>query len=192
MKKYIFTAAMAVLALGVSSCETISEDDCRLGAWSEYGYQDGLNGLTSGRVAEYAKKCGEYGVTPDSAAYLESYERGIVRYCTYERGYERGERGDSYNQACSGPLAADFAPGYDAGRAIFNLHKEHDALIAEYDNILASLDEVRRKLREDQMDDGERRRLIKKEGRFEREAEEKRVDIRTFERMNNLPKHSFY
>ncbi len=191
MKSYILGVSVVITALGFSACETISEDDCRIGAWAEYGYDDGVNGRSSDRVAEYAKRCAEYGVKPDSATYLESYEQGIVRYCTYERGYERGENGDSYNQACSGPLATDFAPGYDAGRTIYDIYQEHKSLIASYDDVLAALDEVRRKLREDDLNDGDRRRLVKKERRIENDADDRRIDIRAFERIHDLPRHRF-
>ena len=45
MKKSLYILSAAVLTLGISGCETISESDCMAGAWAEYGYQDGLNGL---------------------------------------------------------------------------------------------------------------------------------------------------
>lgn len=183
----------SVLAVGVlfSGCASISEEDCQIGAWSEYGYKDGLNGSSSSRVSKYAEKCGKHGITPDSAAYLAGYENGIVKYCTYERGYARGENGDSYNQACSGPLAADFAPGYDAGRAVFEIYEERRSLIANYEDTVDALVEVRRKLREDELTDGERRRLIKKEVRLEDRADDIRIDVRAFERIHDLPRHNF-
>lgn len=192
MKTSIYIAGLAILALGVTGCETISENDCLTGAWADYGYEDGLNGRSSDRVADYAKRCGEFGVRPDSQAYLASYERGIEKYCTYERGYERGENGDSYNQACSGPLAVDFAPGYDEGRAVYEIYREHKSLVADYEETLDALEEIRRKLREDDLADGDRKRLIKKERRLEGRADDKRIDIRAFERLHDLRRHDFY
>ncbi len=191
MKPLILTTTVLAIALLGSGCASISEDDCQIGAWSEYGYKDGLSGRSSARVAKYAEKCGEFGVRPDQDAYLSGYERGVILYCTYERGYALGENGDSYNQVCSGALAADFAPGYDAGRAIFEIYKEHTDLIDSYEDTVDALVEVRRKLREDELEDGERRRLIKKELRLENRADDKRIDIRAFERINNLRRHRF-
>lgn len=192
MKKSLYILSAAILTLGFGGCETISENDCITGAWAEYGYEDGLNGRSSDRVADYAKKCAEFGVRPDSEAYLTSYDRGIVKYCTYERGYERGENGDSFNQACSGGLSADYAPGYDAGRAVYDLYQEHKSLVASYDDTLAALDEVRRKLGEDELSAGESKRLRKKERRLEDRADDIRIDIRAFERVHDLPRHDFY
>ena len=180
------------LAFGLSACTTISEDDCMIGAWGEYGYEDGIQGRSSERIADYAKTCGEYGVTPDRTAYLEGYDQGILKYCTYERGYERGERGESYNQACSGELAVDFAPGYDAGRAVYEIYQEHERLIARYDDRVEALAEVRRRLSEEEMNDGERKRLLKKEIRLEDETDDIRIDIRAFERLHDLPRHDLF
>ncbi|MGJ8564885.1 MAG: DUF2799 domain-containing protein [Alphaproteobacteria bacterium] len=189
MKTHLLTLSFLAVFAGLSGCATISEEDCAVGAWSEYGYEDGLKGRSSDRVTDYAKKCSEYGVKPDSRAYLDGYDRGVVKYCTYERGYERGENGDSYNQICSGPLAIDFAPGYDAGRAVYEIYQEHSGLVSAYNDVLSDLYEVRRKLREDELTKDDRRRLLKKEGRLEGQADNRRIDVRAFERIHDLPKH---
>ena len=179
------------LAAGLTSCATISEEDCQIGAWDEIGYQDGLKGRSSERIGSYAKRCSKYGIMPDRVNYLAGYDQGIARYCTYERGYARGERGERYNQACSGPLAAEFAPGYDAGRAVYEIYQEHEGLIGRYNNTVDALIEVRRKLREDEIDSDERRRLEKKEARLEDKREDLRIDIRAFERLHGLRRHRF-
>lgn len=191
MKQHIISLTIIAVLTGLSGCASISEEDCNIGAWSEYGYKDGINGRSSDRVSKYANKCGEFGVKPDSQSYLEGYDRGVVKYCTYERGYASGEDGNSYNQVCSGPLAGDYAPGYDAGRVVFEIYEEHKSLIASYDDTVHDLTEVRRKLREDELEEGERRRLRKKEYRLEQRADDKRIDVRAFERLHDLPRHRF-
>ena len=180
------------LTAGLASCASISEDTCQAGAWADYGYKDGLNGRSSGRIAKYAKTCSEYGITPDSTAYLTAYDAGIVKYCTYERGFERGEDGSSYNQACSGPLATDFAPGYDAGRAVYEIRKEHNDLVERYYDTEDALIEVRRRLREDDLDADETRRLEKKARRLRDRKDDIRIDIRTLERLHGLPRYRFH
>lgn len=185
-----------VVMLGLSlsilgGCASISEEDCQIGAWSEYGYEDGVKGKSSDRVSDYAKTCAEHGVKPDIDAYLASYERGIQRYCTYQQGYELGENGSSYNQACAGDLAADFAAGYDEGRVVYEIYQEHKRLISDYEDTVDALVETRRKLREDELTDDERRRLEKKEIRLEDRREDTRIDIRAFERLHDLPRYDF-
>lgn len=192
MKRLILVTASILMVGAISGCESISEEDCQLGAWGDFGYKDGINGRSSSRIAKYAEKCGAVGIKPDRDAYLDGYNQGVVKYCTYERGYERGERGDAYNQVCSGDLAVDFAPGYDAGRVVYEIHQEHKSLIAEYDDRIEALVEVERRLDEEEMDDKERKRLRKKAKRLEGEADDIRIDIRAFERLHDLPRHDFY
>ncbi len=189
--KQVFILILMGSAVALSACATISEDDCQIGAWSEYGYKDGLKGRSSDRIASYAKKCAKYGIQPDAAAYLTSYDEGIARYCTYERGFERGEQGDSYNQACSGPLSVDFAPGYDAGRVLYEVRQEYNNLIERYEDRVNAIYEVRRKLREDELTDIERNRLSKKERRLEREIDDAKIDIRAFERIHDFSRYRF-
>lgn len=190
MKTSILILTAAAMSLCLMSCASISEDDCQVGAWGDYGYKDGLKGRSSDRVAKYAKKCAEFGVKPDSAAYLSGYDQGVMKYCTYQQGYALGENGDSYNQVCAGPLAADFAPGYDEGRAVYEIHEEHKSLIARFEDVDADVIEVRRKLAEDELTDGDRRRLEKKVRRLKDERDDRRIDVRAFERLHNLPRHS--
>lgn len=178
--------------LGLVSCQTISEDDCLTGAWSEFGYEDGLNGRSSDRISDYAKRCQEFGVKPDMNVYLDGYNLGIRKYCTYERGYARGEKGESYNQNCSGPLATDFALGYDEGRAVFEIYEEHKKLIARYEDILEDLDYVQSTLNDPTISDDERDRLLRKERRLKRDADDLRIDIRAHERLHNLPRHNLF
>lgn len=192
MRIRILAILITAGCFSLTGCETISEDDCKIGAWSEYGYDDGLNGRPSDRISDYAKRCQEFGVKPDMEVYLDGYNLGIKKYCTYEQGYERGENGESYNQACSGPLAVDFAPGYDEGRAVYEIYEEHKTLIARYDDVLEDLDYVQASLNDPTLSGDERARLVKKERRLKREADDHRIDIRAFERLHNLPRHSFY
>ncbi len=187
--KVYFVGALALLTLG--GCATLDEGECLSGAWSEYGYRDGINGRSSERIADYAKSCSDYGVNPDEAAYLAGHRRGAIQYCTYQRGFERAERGDDYNQVCSGDLAADFAAGYDAGRAIYEVVQQHEALIDDYQETLDDLITVRDRLEHDEMSDKERRRLVKKELRLEDRRDSLRNEIRDFEYAHGLPRYRF-
>ncbi len=179
------------MSLGLSACASISEEDCQVGAWSEYGYKDGLKGRSSSRVEDYAQKCAKFGIVPDMDAYLTRYDQGIQRYCTYERGFERGRDGGSYNQACSGSLSVDYAPGYDEGRLIYEIREEYDNLIDDYEDSREALIEVERKLIEDELSDDDRRRLEKKARRLEGRLVDLRVDIRAFERQHNFPRYRY-
>jgi len=125
-----------------------------------------------------------------------------VKYCTYEQGFELGENGNSYNQVCSGDLSTGFSQGYDEGRAVYEIYREHKRLIGEYEDTLSALVDVRGRLAGDITDKdnqgnviplnaSERKRLMKKQYRLEGELDDWRQDIRYFEYTNDLARHSF-
>lgn len=186
IKGLIVTATVAVV---LSSCATISEDQCLAGNWAEIGYKDGLKGYSSSRIADYADTCSDFGVRPDQSTYLANYAQGVGQYCTYERGYERGERGDSYNQVCSGDLAVDFAPGYDSGRAVYEIRQEHRGLINDHDNLYDELAETRQRLSEEDLTPEGRKKLKNRAKRQKRRLYNLKVDIRAFERVHGLPRY---
>lgn len=203
MRVSILSAAiLSIAAIGFAGCASISEGECVSGSWSDIGYKDGVNGKARDKLADYAKTCSKYGVQPDRTAYLTAFESGLVKYCTYEQGFELGENGSSYNQVCSGDSASGFSQGYDEGRAVYEIYREHKGLIREYDDTLEALVNVRGRLAGDIVDEdkegniiplssSERKRLTKKQYRLEGELDDLRRDVRNFEYENNLSRHSF-
>ena len=188
--------------IGLTGCASISEDECISGNWSDIGYKDGVNGKSRGKLADYAKACIKYGVEPNRDVYLTAFENGLVKYCTFEQGLKLGENGSSYNQVCSGDLANGFSQGYDEGRVVYEINREHKRLISDYEETLEDLVDVRGRLAGDIIDkDGEgniiplntseRKRLTKKQYRLEGELDDKRQDVRDFEYANDLPRHRF-
>ncbi|MDB2437505.1 DUF2799 domain-containing protein, partial [Hellea sp.] len=146
--------------------------------------------------------CAKYNAVPNRDVYLTAYESGLVKYCTYEQGFELGENGSSYNQVCSGNLSTGFSAGYDEGRVVYEIQREHKNLIDDYEDTLEDLADIRARLAgdiTDKDDDGnviplsssERRRLVKEQYRLEGELDDLRQDVRDFEYENGLPRHSF-
>ena len=203
MRISILTATiLSITALGFAGCASISEGECVSGSWSDIGYKDGVNGKPRDRLADYAKTCAKYDIQPDRSVYLTAFDNGLVKYCTYEQGFELGEKGSSYNQVCSGNNSTGFSQGYDEGRAVYEIYREHKRLISDYDDTLEALVDVRGRLSGDiaeKNDDDvvvplsrkERNRLVKKQYRLEGELDDLRQDVRDFEYTNNLPRHSF-
>jgi hypothetical protein len=192
MKAIFITAGFTTFAaLGLLGCASISQDQCLTGNWAERGYNDGLSGKSRNKLSSYAETCGKYSVLPDSEAYLNAYEEGLIGYCTYERGFSRGERGDSYNSVCTGELAHDFRPGYDEGRIVYKIHKTHENLIERFEDTRNAIRDVRFRLDNDEMSDDERRRLEKKLRRLRERKEELRRDIRSHERRYDLRGYRF-
>jgi len=203
MRVSILTAAiLSATALGLSGCASISEGECISGSWSDIGYKDGVKGKSRGKLADYSKTCAKYGVEPSRDVYLTAYESGLVKYCTYEQGFELGENGNNYNQVCSGNLSTGFSAGYDEGRVVYEINREHKRLIDDYEDTLEDLVDVRARLagdNADKDDEGnviplssqERKRLVKEQYRLEGALDDLRQDVRDFEYNNDLPRHSF-
>lgn len=181
----------AVALLSLSACASISEEECQIGAWSEYGYRDGARGTSSDIISDYAKTCAEYNVRPDMDAYLSAFARGAEEYCTYERGFETGETGGGYNQVCAGARAVDYAPGYDEGRALYEIYSEHENLINQYEATLDDIVDLETRLASEDLDDAGRQKLKKRQLSFEDKRQNLRRDIRRFERRHDLPYYDF-
>ncbi len=203
MRRGVLCNIMLLVLIGaLNACASISEDECRVGAWSDLGYRDGVNGRNKGKLADYAETCAKYSVAPDRQAYLAAYDLGLAEYCTYQQGFELGESGSSFNQACSGHLQDGFDRGYDDGRVRYEIHQEHDQMIGAYEEVLEELVDVRARLAgdvADQDEDGddialsanERKRLLRRQYRLEGELDDLRQDIRDFETGQGLPRHHF-
>lgn len=114
-------AAATMATASLSGCASISEKKCLTGNWGDIGYKDGIKGKRRDAISDYADDCADHGVTPNRELYLARYNEGLGFYCTYEKGHALGEEGASYNQVCSGALAADFSQGYDAGRIVYEI-----------------------------------------------------------------------
>ena len=180
----------SVLAVGVGvllpACASISESECQAGNWADLGYRDGVNGKARDRLADYVQTCGEYGTGVDRPAYLSSYEVGLTHYCTYDKGYERGKDGNSYNTVCQGPMATDFRAGYDDGYAEYELRQQYRKYESDITDTQDELQDVKDRLADPETTAEEKARLAKKKKRLVRELEDLRWDFRSFRRKYDL------
>lgn len=51
------------------SCATLSKQQCLIGDWQTIGYNDGVAGYSSERLASHSKACAKAHVTPDYLAW---------------------------------------------------------------------------------------------------------------------------
>ena len=188
--KILSLSLLTAGAISLSGCKTVSEDTCLAGNWEAVGFKDGANGKSSNRLSKIAEACTKYGTSVDNQSYIAGYEAGLPKYCTFQRGFERGESGSSYNQVCSGELSAEYAPGYEEGRIRYQIYQRHEQLVDRYQDHASALYNVRERLRNAELTDSDRKRLRYKERRLENEIDELRYDIREFERRYDLPRTS--
>jgi len=172
-------------------CATISKDDCLAGNWAERGLKDGRNGKSRSRLSEYKDKCAKHSAVVDHTTYLREYERGLVSYCVYDKGYDKAASGGSYNSVCNGPLAPDYTAGYEDGKEFYQIKQGHSRLIDNYDETLDDIITIRIKLDNPEVDDKEYRRLEKKLLRLQDRRAALRRDIRDYERDFDLPRYNF-
>jgi len=188
MLNKFLVGSILVIGAGVllPSCASISEEECQAGNWADLGYRDGVNGKSRDRIADYVQTCGEYSTGVDRPAYLASYETGLTHYCTYDKGFERGQNGSSYNTVCGGPMAIDFRAGYDEGYIEYELRQKYK----RYESDIVSKEERIRDIGyrignpEETLD--EKDRLTKNRKRLRRELEDLRWDFRRFKREYDL------
>lgn len=178
--------------MGLSACASVvSEDTCMAGNWEAQGMKDGANGKSSDRLSKIIEACQEYGTSVDNRAYISGYEQGLTRYCTYERGYNAGENGSSFNQVCSGELAAEYAPGYDEGRQRYALLRQHSEMVERYQYKRQRLSEMRQRLQNPDLTDRQRNDIRYRIRRMENEIDNMRYNIREFERRHRLNRRSY-
>ena len=161
----IASGAVAVAAL-LSSCTTMSKDECLAGAWGEKGYADGAAGYPMSRLDDHAKACEKYQATPNPAAYGSAREDGLRSYCTFQRGWTEGRAGNTYYGVCRPEEEAEFLPAYNDGR---RLH-EVEAAVDNAESALSSaeariadredkLEAKQRELRQDGLTDEQKQRI---------------------------------
>jgi len=97
------------LALGLSifgsvyllaGCATLSKQECLVGDWQAIGYNDGVAGYHSDRLASHTKACAKASVAPDYQAWERGRKLGLQQYCTINNAYNIGRRGRQLNNVC--------------------------------------------------------------------------------------------
>lgn len=115
MKTFFIASCLAMSALAMSSCATISEEECLAGGWEDIGFRDGENGMSQARLADYNSTCSKFSVSPDRSAYLRGYDQGLQLYCDYDRGFSRGSEGNSAQARCEAFPESGYFVGYEQG-----------------------------------------------------------------------------
>jgi len=189
--KLFAVAALAASTLAMSACSSVvSEEACEAGNWESIGFKDGSNGKSADRLSKIVESCTEYGLSVDNQAWLKGYEAGLPRYCTYERGYERGESGSSYNQVCGGELAEAYAPGYDEGRQRYAVYRKYEELVDRYEYKRERLYDTRQRLQDPDLTDRQKDRLRRNIRRLEYELDNLRYNVQQFARRKNTTRRS--
>mgnify|MGYP003640526845 FL=1 len=110
-------ALLVALCALLSSCQTMSKEECAVADWRVIGEQDGAAGYNpQDRFARHVEACTRAGVSADQTLWYQGYQQGLPRYCTPLNGLSVGSQGGSYANVCPVDLDAGFREGYDLGR----------------------------------------------------------------------------
>ena len=113
--------ACLAVAVSLTGCAGISEEQCMALDWRTVGFEDGARGRPVQSISNYRQACGEYGVTADLDAYRSGHSEGVETYCLPVRGFDEGHRGARYQGVCPGDLEPDFLAAYNSGRHLRDL-----------------------------------------------------------------------
>ncbi len=150
MRKFGILAAVVACGALVAGCETLNEDQCRVGDWEGIGYTDGANGRQPDRYGDHVKACTKYQIMPDQASYMRGRQRGLPVYCTLDRGFSEGRQGRTYHGVCPAPLERDFVTGYDDGRVVYDAQQRVDRADSDISSAQSRWNEADRKLRNEE------------------------------------------
>ena len=121
--------APALAILLVAGCSTTdgmldTQIECTAADWEAIGLADGSAGRNAGYIAVHRDHCAHTQIVPDLSAYEKGYVKGVVAYCTRERGYIEGGKNRTYQNACPDELEGPFLEGYTEGLAAYRSQKE--------------------------------------------------------------------
>jgi hypothetical protein len=158
----LYPALVLLACLVLSSCQTMSKEECAVADWRVIGEQDGAAGYNpQERFARHVKACTKAGVAADQTAWYQGYQQGLPRYCTPLNGLSVGSQGQSYANVCPLNLEAGFREGYDLGR----VHYEKKSEINSLESRIRSLEQS---IRDDEK--------LLSAGTEDRRAVERRID----------------
>tara|TARA_B100001971_G_C18268046_1_gene596641 strand:- start:79116 stop:79721 length:606 start_codon:yes stop_codon:yes gene_type:complete len=137
MKTILILLSIFIFTL---SCASLNKEECKSANWEKLGIKDGSRGLYEPRNESYQKDCKEFGVKVNNEEYMQGFNEGLARYCTFKAGFDLGLKGKNTHYRCE-KVSTDFKKGYQKGfleyrenlrkkeareHAIANLKSQHE------------------------------------------------------------------
>jgi hypothetical protein len=143
----------------ISSCATLSKNECLEANWFEIGYRDGSMGRPRALYQEHHKACIEHRVTGDREVYYKGREAGLLSYCTYDTGYKQGTLGRAYRYVCPQDLEPDFLAGHAKGKEIYKYKKKIASLENRRMNIERQIKNLEKQMYSSKLNDTQRTKI---------------------------------
>ena len=159
MKNSIGIISIIAIMLIVAGCASVSMEDCQLTDWYEIGRMDARQGKPRTVFQKRAKACLEHGISADRQAYYKGHDRGLMYFCTEQKGFELGQKGRRYNSVCPLQLEPDFRAGYEKGREIYRYESKISALQRQLKHIERKINKKEKELYASNLSDGQRSKI---------------------------------
>ena len=121
----------------LSGCATLSKEECMVGDWQAIGYNDGVAGYHSERLASHAKACAKASIAPDYQGWERGRQLGLKQYCTTSNAYNVGRRGRKLNNVCPIAMVNTLKNANQRGLDYYALERqieEDNRLLDDYQN----------------------------------------------------------
>lgn len=126
MRQSMFSLIALGSVLLLSSCATLSKQECLVGNWQTIGYNDGAAGYDSSRLASHTKACAKANVAPDYQAWERGRTIGLRQYCTTSNAYNLGRSGRALNIVCPAAMTNTLQKSNQQGQEYYALSKQLD------------------------------------------------------------------
>ncbi|MDN6276457.1 DUF2799 domain-containing protein [Psychrobacter sp.] len=130
MLGFVHRLSLSLPVLGsivlLSGCATLSKQECLIGDWETIGYNDGVSGYQSDRLASHAKACAKASVAPDYSAWERGRQQGLKQYCTTNNSYNLGKSGRDINNVCPASMASALERANQRGLDYYELESQID------------------------------------------------------------------
>lgn len=127
--------------LGALNSPSVTGDPCRNADWFEVGRVDGLSGVPLG-TSLYAERCRAQGIVVNDELYTAGWQRGLIFYCTPDRGYDAGRAGEVYAGICPENLEPEFLERFNFGARIAKLERENQVIEQDIERRRAELERL--------------------------------------------------
>lgn len=124
---------LIIILILLTSCASLSKEDCINTSWDHKGELDGLDGESLSIFSDYQQKCHKHGVVISKANYTQGYNRGLRKFCSYNSGYEHGLEGSDPFTECD-QINPSFTKGYEEGFREFQILAQKKKIEEEKDS----------------------------------------------------------
>lgn len=123
MKYLLIVLVILGLLAGCASKQVNESLSCADKDWGKFGKEMAESGHEVRAIDQYRSGCADFS-EDDLDAYLDGFSRGLITYCTYENGFERGKNNNNINNICPSEVQERYVKGYSEGQREYELRME--------------------------------------------------------------------